>query len=346
MPEGVASWLETAAQRAGEFLSRINPVYVAGSLALAAIVWLHRRARRGLSPEDFFGFVTPRSVWLHRSSKVDLKFFVVETLLYAGFYAPFALSLAASERGTAALLSAIAPGVDLGGPGGLGLAVAVTLAVVVAMDLGIFLSHWLQHKVPLLWEFHKVHHSAEVLNPLTVYRMHPVDTLLGLSLAGLFGGATTAVFAHAFPPGPAALTLMGGNVFLFLYYLVGYHLRHSHIWIDYGPRWSHVLVSPAQHQIHHSKAERHWDKNLGFVFAWWDWMAGTLYVPREREELTLGLSHDEEKEFDGVWACYVLPLKKAVRKGLGPVLAMPASAWVLLVALVGATLAMRLWPAR
>src|SRR4029453_5732873 len=43
-------------------------------------------------------------------------------------------------------------------------------------SLGYWFNHWLSHKVPLLWEFHKVHHNAEVLTPLTNFRVHPVYT--------------------------------------------------------------------------------------------------------------------------------------------------------------------------
>jgi hypothetical protein len=52
----------------------------------------------------------------------------------------------------------------------LGPRLAVTLAVLVIADLAFFLSHLAQHKIRALWEFHKVHHSAEVLFPLTVFR--------------------------------------------------------------------------------------------------------------------------------------------------------------------------------
>ena len=56
-------------------------------------------------------------------------------------------------------------------------------AIFLAADFGFFFGHYLGHKVPLLWEFHKVHHSAEVLSPLTNYRFHPLDrVLLGLCI--------------------------------------------------------------------------------------------------------------------------------------------------------------------
>src|ERR1039458_8498353 len=46
--------------------------------------------------------------------------------------------------------------------------------------LGLF------HAIPALWEFHKVHHSAEVLTPLTEMRTHPVEIIAFMNIIGLF----------------------------------------------------------------------------------------------------------------------------------------------------------------
>ena len=73
-------------------------------------------------------------------------------------------------------------------------AAAYSLAVLLAIDLAVWTTHYLQHKIELLWQFHQVHHSAEVhattLGP-TVYRMHPVDLLFtGFATIGLMGLAS------------------------------------------------------------------------------------------------------------------------------------------------------------
>ena len=150
-------------------------------------------------------------------------------------------------------------------PPGLTAQALYTLTVLIAFDLGVFVAHYLQHRVPVLWEFHKVHHSARVLTPITVYRMHPVDDILSGSCVALTVGAVAGTFAWALGGPIGELLVLGVNLGLFLFYVVGYNLRHSHVWLSY-PRWlSGLLVSPAQHQIHHSRAPVHFDKNLGFV---------------------------------------------------------------------------------
>ena len=186
---------------------------------------------------------------------------------------------------------------------------AYMIAIILAADLGFFIGHYLTHKVPLLWEFHKVHHSAPVLNPLTNYRFHPLDRIP----LGLFMGLLTALvkggFAFAYPGGIAEMTAV--NVGVLLLFNLSANLRHSHIWLSYGWHLSHVLSSPAQHQIHHGSESRHIDKNFGLMFSVWDWIAGTLYVPRAREEVRFGLSGREHEEYDSLWRLYSLPFVKA-----------------------------------
>ena len=99
------------------------------------------------------------------------------------------------------------------------------------MDLGLFLAHYLQHGVPVLWGFHKVHHSAQVLTPFTAYRMHLVDDVLAMSLSGLFAGVVLGTFNFRQPGNAGAATILGLNAALFLYYAFGYNLRHSHVWL-------------------------------------------------------------------------------------------------------------------
>ena len=104
---------------------------------------------------------------------------------------------------------------------------------------------------------------------------------------------------------------MNVNAGIFAFYLIGYNLRHSQIWLSY-PRWlSYILISPAQHQIHHSIDKKHWDRNMGLIFAFWDWVFGTLYVPKGYEKLEYGISRDEPNPFNSVVEIYLKPFRMA-----------------------------------
>ena len=81
----------------------------------------------------------------------------------------------------------------------------LTVALFLAYELGYWLDHYLSHKVPILWEFHKVHHSAEVLSPLTNFRVHPVDTLVFYNILALIMGGTGGLVHLLARHGHAAL---------------------------------------------------------------------------------------------------------------------------------------------
>lgn len=291
---------------------RVWVVYLLSSLLVAYAVFRWLGGQRSVTA--FLAYVFPKALYTHPSAKIDFIYFVLNKAAFAVFFAPFVLGTALVTQAASDALTVVlgAPGAGLGNPAWLVLPYAIL--VMLGIDFGLFLSHYLQHRIPLLWEFHKVHHSAEVLTPITVYRMHPVDDLLAGSLAALFSGMVHGVFVHIGGGTVDYWTVQGLNIGFFIFYMTGYHLRHSHIWLSYAPGWSHILISPAQHQIHHSSEERHFDRNMGFIFAFWDWLAGTLYVPKAKETFPLGLSGGEHREFDSVAKLYFLPFVKIARK--------------------------------
>ncbi|MFT4627590.1 MAG: Fe(3+) dicitrate transport protein, partial [Myxococcota bacterium] len=156
------------------------------------------------------------------------------------------------------------------------------LTLFVAWDASRYVLHRLMHAVPALWAFHQVHHSAEVLTPLTFHRVHPVESLL----YELRGVAVTALVAGGFywllRGGELGWTVLGVHALGWGFNVVSGNLRHSHVWWSFGrlERW---LLSPAQHQLHHSPA--HERSNFGTWLAVWDRALGTLTLadrPPER----------------------------------------------------------------
>jgi sterol desaturase/sphingolipid hydroxylase (fatty acid hydroxylase superfamily) len=80
--------------------------------------------------------------------------------------------------------------------------------------------------------------------------------------------------------------------------------------LSYG-RWLNAMfLCPHYHQLHHSVAQRHWDKNFGLTLTLWDWMFGTLVVPEPGEDFEFGLMANEHDEYQSLYALHVLPLKK------------------------------------
>ncbi len=158
-----------------------------------------------------------------------------------------------------------------------------------AYELGYWFNHWLSHKVPLLWEFHKVHHTAEVLTPLTNFRVHPVYTWIFANILALSAAIANGLGNYMFGDTAYQYALADTNIILVLFIHTYVHLQHSHMWISFRGALGRIFVSPAHHQVHHSGNPKHFNKNFGSCLALWDWMFGTLYVPaKEREPLTFG----------------------------------------------------------
>ncbi|HZF33743.1 MAG TPA: sterol desaturase family protein [Candidatus Angelobacter sp.] len=303
--EGIVDCLAAPVLYVDDPLRRLYWLYLLAALVLAAAVFFYRhRASRSSLLKDLVAYVAPRRIYGNRSARLDYWFFYLNAVVFGLILAPLVGAPAvavfvADMLGGSALASA---------PAGPWWSLGLTIVTLLAMDLALYIGHYLQHRVAFLWEFHKVHHSAEVLTPITAFRVHPVDDLLTLSLTALFTGVVQGLFHVAAGTGIADIQVLGVNVLLFAWYIFGFHLRHSHVWLAY-PAWlSHILVSPAQHQIHHSNAPRHFDRNMGFIFAFWDAMGGTLYVPKAREELSYGLYGEEPGQFASVPALYLRPL--------------------------------------
>lgn len=294
---------------------RIFWLYLAAALVLAAgVYFLARRRADRAAAGGLIAFLFPKKIFAHRSAWVDYRYLFINTIGFALLIAPILFGAGPVADWVAAQLQPLAGENRISGKPGWVDHFIYTLCLVLVFDGAVFLGHWLQHKVPVLWEFHKVHHSAAVLTPITVYRMHPVDDIVIGLLVSLAMGMTDGVFHTFYATSPTTLMLFNLNVFVFAFYLVGYNLRHSHVWLAYPRGLSHLLISPAQHQVHHSKDPIHYDRNFGFIFAFWDWFAGSLYLAGKREELRLGLANDEHLAFDSVWALYARPFRVLWRR--------------------------------
>jgi sterol desaturase/sphingolipid hydroxylase (fatty acid hydroxylase superfamily) len=197
------------------------------------------------------------------------------------------------------------------------------VVVTTAVDFATFFTHYLSHKIPVMWEFHKVHHSAEFLTPITNKRFHPVDKLLNDNGVILVGGVLLGVFSYIFSMPIRENTVIGVDAYFVLNTFSFFNLRHSHIHLTYG-RMEKWLLSPAQHQIHHSVDRRHWDKNLGLFLAVWDRWFGTFAYSEPRGNLRLGLAGNEMNAYRTTLQLYLTPFVNVARTGMRKLAGMSA----------------------
>jgi len=248
-------------------------------------------------------------IWWAPSTKADYRYYIVNSFVFGLIFAP--LIVASAEVGfwidtrLAAWLGVLAE--PLLEP--TTMRVLYTIIFFIAYDFGRFMAHWTQHEIPLLWQFHKVHHSAEALTPMTSFRVHPVDLIIMGTGGNLFGGIITGLFFYISAGEVTIYTFLGTHLLIAIYNMIA-NLRHSHVWLDYGVL-GYIVISPAQHQIHHSTETRHIGKNCGFAFAFWDAMFGTLYVPKSRETFAMGLGDGTDGQWHTVRRLYLWPAQMA-----------------------------------
>ena len=180
-------------------------------------------------------------------------------------------------------------------------------------DFSKYIVHRWMHKLSFLWAFHKVHHSAEKLTPLTVFRTHPVEGIIFSFRSAFVQGISISFFYYLFGNKVDLATILGVIVFLFFFNVLGSNLRHSHIRIRYWIWLERFLISPAQHQLHHSVAEEHHDKNFGASLAIWDWIFGTLHLSIEKDDFQLGVKEPDEYDAHSLKTIYVSPLLEAIK---------------------------------
>ncbi|MCS6799914.1 MAG: sterol desaturase family protein [Myxococcota bacterium] len=300
----------------GSFDERIGWPYLVGAAALASVVWFVRH--RGRVSLERYLFAP--SLWRHRSAWFDVRLLLVRAPLEALLFAPFLVSSVGLAAGTLAILTAsMGAGPWPGAPAWLA-AASATVSSFVAEDFSRYVVHWAAHRWAPLWALHKVHHGAEVLTPLTVLRTHPLEALLVRTVSALAVGVSVGLCLWLFRRGVSVWQIGGVHALAFVWNVAGANLRHSHVWLSYGRRLEHVFISPAQHQLHHSRDPAHRDRNFGAVFALWDWMFGTLLVaPPRRPPLRFGLQSPEEGHDHRVRTALVRPLREMGAALLGSI---------------------------
>jgi sterol desaturase/sphingolipid hydroxylase (fatty acid hydroxylase superfamily) len=174
-------------------------------------------------------------------------------------------------------------------------------AALLLFDGWQYLWHRLNHRVPLLWRFHAVHHCDTEINASTALRFHVVEVALS-SITRL-----------------AVLPLLGME----LRHLVAYELvllpvilvHHSNLRvpkrIDHAFRI--VIVTPRVHWVHHSEFQPETDSNYSSVLSIWDWLFRTFRLRSNAEEIRLGLEDFEEREWRGALNALKIPFTHRFR---------------------------------
>lgn len=323
--------LQTAAQTSAMLLAPGSTYSLAGlaiTLAVAVALVLGRRRRsRAVPARVLVRALFPRRIWRSASSRADMGFSVFNILV-----APVIFAWAILTSGQIAALTAHLLGADgAAAAGALPWFVAtpvVTVVLYLSYEFGYWLHHYLSHKVPVLWPFHRVHHTADSLSLITAFRVHPVDTIVFYNIVALVTGITAGVLQVAFGD-TGTLSIGGNNILVFTASVLLTHLHHSHLPIRFSGRAGWWLLSPGHHQIHHSDDPAYYDQNFGNSLAIWDRLFGTLHDPAEgRQRLSFGageLGHDPHSVSGGLLSPFADAARAVDVRPLGAQVGDPAA---------------------
>lgn len=150
---------------------------------------------------------------------------------------------------------------------------------VILLDFFIYFQHRLFHAVPLLWKFHRMHHTDLEVDVTTGTRFHTVEMILSMAIKY---GLVLALGAPALGVFSFELILNLTSMF-----------SHSNIRLTLGldALLRAFLVTPDMHRIHHSVILDETNSNFGFNLALWDRLLGTYRdKPKQgQEKMKIGL---------------------------------------------------------
>ncbi|PEQ12802.1 sterol desaturase [Novosphingobium sp. PC22D] len=164
-----------------------------------------------------------------------------------------------------------------------------------AMLLTDFVQYWFHrsfHRVPFLWGFHAVHHSAKSMDWLAGSRMHFAEIIL------LRGVTSLPLLTLGFLP--SVMQAYVGMVYVYA------SLVHANVRGDFD-RFGHVMVTPRFHHWHHAIEAEGVDKNFAIHFPFLDRIFGTFYLPPGRWPQGYGVP---ERVPTGYWAQFLYPFTR------------------------------------
>ena len=175
--------------------------------------------------------------------------------------------------------------------------VAWPLAIVL-LDLWMYLWHRLNHRVPLLWRLHSVHHSDAELDASSASRFHTGEIVLS-SLARL----AVLPLLGVTPPQLLCYELLLQPVILF---------HHSNVRVP--ARLDQVLrtaiVTPRMHWVHHSRLPVETDSNFASVFSCWDRLFGSFRLREDPTTIALGLEGYAQPEWRSIAGMLRSPFRR------------------------------------
>lgn len=293
-----------------DFVAMAGPVFL-GWIAFSIVLGIvyYKIKHPGSTLKAALQFVAPARVYFSKSFRHDVLIYFKNIYLLAGFAWLSGTTLFSTPKDITENFLIQHFGFSPAPlTSNLTVNILYSITNIIAFDIGWFLSHWAYHRVPVLWAFHKVHHSATELTPLTRSRFHIFEDIPMYSMLGASVGLNTYIF-KALGYHPSIVTITNGFPIFMIVFSMFAILRHTNIPISWG-RLDWIFSSPVMHQLHHSSKPEHIDKNYAMNLSILDWLIGTQVLPEKNAApLKYGLSEEHDEDLNIVQLYFIQPFQ-------------------------------------
>jgi sterol desaturase/sphingolipid hydroxylase (fatty acid hydroxylase superfamily) len=176
---------------------------------------------------------------------------------------------------------------------------------ILMLDAWLYFWHRLNHRIPFLWRFHRVHHSDPHMDVTTANRFHIGEIFMSATLR------VPVILISGVTIGQIALYE------LLMFAVVQFH--HANIGIT--ERWDRVLraiiVTPFMHKVHHSRWHKETDSNYASFLSIWDRLFGSFRNNPDPASIRIGLNDFDRPEQQSVSGMFTTPFEKSKRRKTG-----------------------------
>lgn len=175
---------------------------------------------------------------------------------------------------------------------------------ILLMDAWMYCWHLINHKIPFLWRFHRVHHADPNMDVTTASRFHTGEIIISSVLR------------------IGIIMLIGLQIWELLIYgtllVVVVQFHHANIVlpekVDRAMRL--FIVTPAMHKVHHSRWQPETDSNYSSVFSFWDRLGRTFRTHNPLTNLRIGLDEFDRDEDHAIKGLFTMPFRKEDDSGV------------------------------
>jgi sterol desaturase/sphingolipid hydroxylase (fatty acid hydroxylase superfamily) len=172
---------------------------------------------------------------------------------------------------------------------------------VLLMDFWMYLWHVMNHKIPLFWRFHRVHHADANMDVTTASRFHTGEI----------------VFSSFLRIGIIIVTgLYLWELLLYetlMFAVVQFHHANIALPEKLDKALRMIIVTPAMHKVHHSRWQPETDSNYSSLFSFWDRIGKTFRLHNPLNTLRIGLDEFDSEEDRKVKGLFMMPFRKGNR---------------------------------